>query len=406
MHGDSTARALDLMRACMSGDEVAARRALQRGANVDNAASEGLGGSALFRACIRGHGGVVTLLLRHGAEVDSGRSSDGLTPLHMACDRGHGAIVSLLLGHGADVDHASSSGITPLHSACTQGHAAIVTLLLGAGADVNRIGPNTYGIEALHIACIQGHEVIVSLLLEHGANADHVCVNEMTALHLACTQGHEGIVTLLLEHGATVDLAGSGGLTPLHSACHQGHEAVARRLARRGASDRYAAALARRHNHNAIAEWLEAVHGFTALHWACEARDPARVRAALRGNAVAGAPARCGVGGAGPTALELTTRPEAFPYKPSPVCAATAALVRDALAPWLPRVHHVQTVSFRTAAFTVMCVGLRLRGIAPAHARRRSRRLLQLTRAPPALPDELWMAVLACCSRGWWDVAS
>ena len=116
---------------------------------------------------------------------------------------------------------------------------------------------------------------------------------------------------------------------------------------------------------------------------------------------------RCGANGAGPTALELTTRPEAFPFAPSLVRAEMAALVRAALMPWSPRTHRVQTAAFRRAAFAVMCVGQRLRGPAPAsadgHARRRSRRL-DLARAPPlpGLPDELWMAVLAYCGRGWW----
>ena len=117
----------------------------------------------------------------------------------------------------------------------------------------------------------------------------------------------------------------------------------------------------------------------------------------------------CGRCAANNTALELTTLPGAFPFAPSLVRAETAALVRAALAPWSPRTHRVQTAAFRRAAFAVMCVGQRLRGPAPAcadgHARARSRRLY-LARAPPRppMPDELWMAVLACCGRGWWNI--
>jgi hypothetical protein len=149
------------------------------------------------------------------------------------------------------------------------------------------------------------------------------------------------------------------------------------------------------------------VRGFTPLHWACESREPARLLETLRGGAARDACARCGANGAGPTALELTTLPDAFTFAPPLVRAEPAALVRAALAPWSPRTHRVQTAVFRRAAFAVMCVGQRLRGPAPAsadgHERRRSRRL-DLTRAPPCpgLPDELWMAVLACCGRGWW----
>ena len=154
----------------------------------------------------------------------------------------------------------------------------------------------------------------------------------------------------------------------------------------------------------------------TALHLAAELHQPALVLAALRGDDVRDAGERCGRDAAGPTAWELVWSPLAgLQNKPTTRMKTaqlrrrmeTAELVRAALVPWSPRTHRVQTAAFRRAAFAVMCVGQRLRGPAHAsadgHARRCSRRL-DLARAPPrpGLPDELWMAVLACCSRGWW----
>ena len=120
-----------------------------------------------------------------------------------------------------------------------------------------------------------------------------------------------------------------------------------------------------------------------------------RVRAALRGDAVPDAAAR-----SGPTALELVTRPEAFPHAPSPVCAGTAALVRAALAPWSTSTHRVQTAAFRRGVHAVLCVGVRLRHEAD---RRRSRRRA-LGTPLPLLPPEVWLAVLSHCARGWWAV--
>ena len=82
------------------------------------------------------------------------------------------------------------------------------------------------------------------------------------------------------------------------------------------------------------------------------------------------------------------------------MCAQTAKLVRAALQPWSPAVHHVQTAAFRRAAFTVMCVAVRLRGQADT-GRRRSRRLIRTEW--PSLPLDCWTHVLARCERRWWD---
>ena len=80
--------------------------------------------------------------------------------------------------------------------------------------------------------------------------------------------------------------------------------------------------------------------GFSKLHMACEARDPRRVLALLRDDAtvVHARPARMSLRRVrftpepeGPTALELVTQEAAFPHEPSPVCAETAAILRNAL---------------------------------------------------------------------------
>ena len=109
----------------------------------------------------------------------------------------------------------------------------------------------------------------------------------------------------------------------------------------------------------------------------------------LRGDAACDVSERGGTDASGPTALELTSRPEAFPHAPSPVCAATAALVRAALQPWSPRTHRVQTAAFRRGVLAVLCVGARLRREA-------------IEPPPPLLPPELWLVVLGHCARDWW----
>ena len=214
---------------------------------------------------------------------------------------------------------------------------------------------------------------------------------------------------LLLQHGAAVDRAAADGDTPLHDACEAGQGSLVRLLARHGANPRLPGAGARtplqllraRGDSTAVGAWLAAVVGFRALHWACESRDPAGVRAALRGDAVLDASARSGANGEGPTALELVSHPGAFPHEPSPVRKETAALVRAALAPWSPGTHRVQTAAFRRGVLAVLCVGVRLRG---ESERRRSRRRQERGAvAPlPLLPPDVWACVLSQCTRNWW----
>ena len=52
-------------------------------------------------------------------------SSEGWTPLHEACNHGHTEVVSLLLGHGAGVNTRGMDGDTPLHDATINNHAQV-----------------------------------------------------------------------------------------------------------------------------------------------------------------------------------------------------------------------------------------------------------------------------------------
>ena len=217
---------------------------------------------------------------------------------------------------------------------------------------------------------------------------------------LAAGNGHAALLPWLLERGAALGARDEEGFTAFLWACAKGDLGCAGALLGAGCSaaamtlqGETARELAVLDGHDALAAWLDAVEGFTPLHWACNSREPARVLAALRGDDVHDVSARCGAGSAGPTALDITTRPEAFPHVPSLVCAGTAALVRAALAPWSTSTHRVQTAAFRRAVHAVLCVSVRLRGAADPH---------RLVPPLPLLPTEAWLAVLQHCSRDWW----
>lgn len=83
-------------------------------------------------------------LLAAGAD-SSGRTAQGLTPLHLACRARQSNIVGLLIEHlrqrydgdetAARINCLDSVGRSPLHYACKSGRLETVSLLLAAGAD-------------------------------------------------------------------------------------------------------------------------------------------------------------------------------------------------------------------------------------------------------------------------------
>ncbi len=70
--------------------------------------------------------------------------------------KGNSDVVSLLIYHGASVESQDDEGRTLLHLSAAGGHAGVVALLLDAGA-----APNTFngeGLNALHAAVASGRD--------------------------------------------------------------------------------------------------------------------------------------------------------------------------------------------------------------------------------------------------------
>jgi len=119
-------------------------------------------------AALGGHLACVRLLLARGAEP--GACAAGYNALHRACVRGHGEVVALLLqapGGAAPAllelrDTGTGDGRTPLAKAAAGGHAAVVSQLLAAGADARPV--DARGLSARALAEAAGHEEVVRLL--------------------------------------------------------------------------------------------------------------------------------------------------------------------------------------------------------------------------------------------------
>uniref|UniRef100_A0A8C7E3P3 Uncharacterized protein n=1 Tax=Naja naja TaxID=35670 RepID=A0A8C7E3P3_NAJNA len=102
------------------------------------------GRTPLIAAAYMGHGGIVALLLSHGAHVDHA-DTDGRTALSVAAmcipvSQGCAKVVELLLDHGASPGQADRDNVTPLLVAACEGHVDVVELLLEAGAEVDQDG--------------------------------------------------------------------------------------------------------------------------------------------------------------------------------------------------------------------------------------------------------------------------
>ncbi len=177
----ATAQAGPLHEAARKGDADAAKRAVERGAQLE--------------------------------ETDA----SGEPPLLIAALAGQVEVVRLLLDAGADLHASNTGGLTALHAAAYGGHAEVVRLLIARGGAVNE-SKNFYQMSPLHAAAEEGHAEVVALLLDAGANIEAKERNGYTPLTQAGWREYWEAADLLMKAGATcqpADLVGDW----LHQEC-------------------------------------------------------------------------------------------------------------------------------------------------------------------------------------------
>lgn len=232
------------------------------------------GNNLLGLACSFRRHDMVRLLLKAGADVDSGNRY-GWTALHQAGYSNNCELAELLLEAGARIDLSGrGEGGTPLMAALFWGHREVADLLaargivprnLRAAAGVGDVGllesfvnadgslkpeagaargfyrphggfptwgpsddPQEILDEAFVYACKSGRLETMGALLRHGAHID-ADPYRGTGLTWAAANGRDEAVQWLLDHGASINLRGTfggpghgQGITALHLAAQSG----------------------------------------------------------------------------------------------------------------------------------------------------------------------------------------
>lgn len=155
-----------LLEAAAFGNEMALRKALEDGAEIE--AQDERGWSALSLAAWKGHASCVKKLIKEGAALEP--KGGGRAPaLHWAARRGREKIVGMLLEAGADANARDEIGRTALRFAMPEDvTAGALRLLLRFGADPN--AKDNQGRTALMLACERGDRDSAELLANAGAD--------------------------------------------------------------------------------------------------------------------------------------------------------------------------------------------------------------------------------------------
>ena len=140
----------------------------------------------MYKRQERNNVGIVTVLLRHGADV-SITNDEGWSPLMKSASRGHCEIASVLMANKANVEQRDEKdGYTALIIAVEKNQLKMVELLLEkGGANVNVTDDE--GASPLMNSAFEGNCEIASVLMANKANVEQRREKTgHTALIIAC----------------------------------------------------------------------------------------------------------------------------------------------------------------------------------------------------------------------------
>lgn len=162
------------------------------------------------------------------------------TPLLYAARRGDAELISILLAHGARIDTRGPGGLTALHLAVVDHRLAAMQLLLDKAADPNL--RDAEGASPLDDAVWGGTPEAVAMLLSHGAHLnDPDTQTGATPINEAAFKGNTRVVQFLLQFHPDLGIADNRGYSPLDSAVRMGKEDSAMLLLNAEPKDRLTA---------------------------------------------------------------------------------------------------------------------------------------------------------------------
>lgn len=247
-----------LLHASMSGDLDAVKALLAAGANINQAAADGM--TPLSVAIVKVNEAVALHLIERGADVNAAEA--GFTALHSAALTGQTAVVKALLARGADINarlemplrmqatfvpynpdlqtgRLAQVGATPFMLAAKAANPEMVQLLATSGADVTRAADS--GTTALMLAAGLGKRQATDMftfikyytwteeraietikrLIDLGADVNAANEFGETALHGATYHAALKVMQFLVERGAKINATNWADQTPLRVA--EGH---------------------------------------------------------------------------------------------------------------------------------------------------------------------------------------
>jgi len=216
-----------LTAACFDGTHDIVSLLLQHGADVNSP-----NGWAIQTAASQGHIEVVRLLLEHGADPNARTTNERFPQsmaLQAACEAGKADVVDLLLEHKADPNLGGGDLTYPLLAAARKGEAYILEKLLQAGAKPNIFGGPDMSTPLINAAAMLPRASLEALV-DAGADINLPDTDGDTALMLTALTGDLDSLEYLLSRGADPTYVSKRRINALEYAYSMGQEDCARIL--------------------------------------------------------------------------------------------------------------------------------------------------------------------------------
>ncbi len=155
--------------AAMRNDLAGARALASKGADVN--APQGDGMTALHWAAMNGSTDLASMLLLAGANPNPLTRVGGYSPLLLAAKQGHGAVIEVLLKNGANAAAATDNRTTALMFAAQSGDVRTVELLLDRKVDATA-RESTRGLNAAMFAAAANRAEVIQALARRGVPLD------------------------------------------------------------------------------------------------------------------------------------------------------------------------------------------------------------------------------------------